>query len=230
MNASPGDAPPAEAPLVTRAHDGRRLAVAAANGAARALGLRPGMPLAHAQAIVPRLEVAEADPAGDAAALGALAAWAIRYAPFTAPDPPDGVWIDVTGCAHLHGGEAAMLADILRRLGQGGIAARAAVADTPGAAWALARYGGAPTAIVPPGGGWRRRSRPCRWRRCGCRMRSWRGCAGLAWTASAGWPPRRAGHWSGASGRQWSGAWIGRSAMRRSRSRPCHRRRRWRPP
>ena len=73
-----GGALPVEAPVVTRARDGRRLVVAAANRAALALGLRPGMPLAHAQAMVPRLEVAEADPAGDAAALADLAAWCLR--------------------------------------------------------------------------------------------------------------------------------------------------------
>jgi protein ImuB len=143
---------PVEAPLVTRAHDGRRLAVAAANRTALALGLRPGMPLAHAQAMVPGLEVAPADPAADAAALGDLAAWCLRYAPLTALDPPDGIWIDTTGCAHLHSGEAALLGDLVARLGRAGIAARAALADTPGAAWAMARHAEAPLTMVPPGG------------------------------------------------------------------------------
>ncbi len=99
------------------------------------------MPLAHAQALVPGLCIAKADPAGDAAALSKLAAWCLRYAPLTAPDPPDGVWIDATGCAHLFGGEAAMLADMTARLARVGIGARAAIADTPGAAHAMARYG-----------------------------------------------------------------------------------------
>ncbi|MDT8315425.1 DNA polymerase Y family protein [Roseomonas mucosa] len=142
---------PVEAPVVTRARDGRRLVVAAANRAALALGLRPGMPLAGAQAMVPGLEVAEADPAGDAAALADLAAWCLRYSPLTAPDPPDGIWIDATGCAHLHGGEAALLDDLLRRLGRAGVAARAAIADTPGAAWAVARHAAAPATVVAPG-------------------------------------------------------------------------------
>jgi protein ImuB len=137
--------------LVTHAHDGRRLAVAAANQAALALGLRPGMPLAHAQAMVPGLEVAEADPAGDAAALTDLAAWCLRYTPLTAPEPPDGIWIDATGSAHLHGGEAAMLADLVGRLGRSDIIGRAAIADTPGAAWAVARHARQPTTVVAPG-------------------------------------------------------------------------------
>ncbi|EYD73405.1 DNA polymerase-like protein [Rubellimicrobium mesophilum DSM 19309] len=65
-----------------------------------------------------------------------------------AADPPDGLVLDVTGAAHLHGGEAGLLDDLLRRLGGAGIAARAAVAPTWGAAHALARWGGSATAIV----------------------------------------------------------------------------------
>ncbi|MBV8703184.1 MAG: DNA polymerase Y family protein, partial [Acetobacteraceae bacterium] len=87
-------------------------------------------------------------PLGDVT-LDELAAWCLRYAPLTAADPPDGVWIDVTGCAHLFGGEAAMLADLTARLARAGIDARAAVADTPGAAHAMARYG--EHQILPPG-------------------------------------------------------------------------------
>ncbi|SDB20436.1 Y-family DNA polymerase [Belnapia rosea] len=143
---------PVEAPLVTRAHDGRRLAVAAANRAAQVLGLRPGMPLAHAQAMVPGLEVAAADPEGDADALADLAAWCLRYSPLTAPDAPGGLWIDATGCAHLHGGEEAMLEDLVGRLGRSGVAARAAIADTPGAAWAMVRHARKLVSIVPPAG------------------------------------------------------------------------------
>jgi protein ImuB len=144
-------APPVETPLVTaRAERGQRW-IAAADAAAAKLGLYPGMKLAQAQAMVPGLMVVPADPAGDDAALARLAAWCLRYAPFTAPDPPDGVWIDVTGAAHLHGGEAALRDDLLGRLHDRKIAARAAIADTPGAASALARYGGNETCVLPPG-------------------------------------------------------------------------------
>src|SRR5271166_3328016 len=140
------DGPP-DSPLVTAAHDGRRRIVAAADRAAAARGLRAGMKLAQAQAMVPGLTVIEAD----AAALAAVAGWCLRYAPLTAPDPPDGVWIDATGCAHLFGGEAAMLGDLVGHLTRAGLAARAAIADTPGAAWAVARHAGTETAVVPPG-------------------------------------------------------------------------------
>ncbi len=141
-----------DSPLVTATHDGRRCVIASADRAARTLGLRPGLPLAHAQAMLPDLAVVEADPDGDAAALARLAAWCLRYAPLTSADPPDGVWIDVTGCAHLHGGEQALLEDVVARLEDKGVAARAAIADTPGAAHAVARYGGIAVSVVPLSG------------------------------------------------------------------------------
>ena len=78
-----------------------------------------------------------------------LAEWALRYAPLAAPDPPDGLWIDVTGGTHLHGGETRLLRDLLARLGEQGIAASAAVADTPAVAHAVARFGAG--GVVPPG-------------------------------------------------------------------------------
>jgi protein ImuB len=131
--------------------------IGAADAAAQALGLRRGLPLAQAQAMRPGLTVIDADPAGDAADLRDLAGWCQRYAPLTAADPPDGIRIDSTGADHLQGGEAAMLADLLDRLARSGFAGRAAVADTPGAAWALARHGlvqqgNRPLIVVPPGG------------------------------------------------------------------------------
>jgi protein ImuB len=131
---------PAETPLVTAWHDGRRRIVAAADAQALALGLRAGLPLAQAQARVAGLAIVAADPAGDAAALADLAAWCLRYTPLAAPAPPDGVLLDITGCAHLFGGAAALRADLLGRLERAGFSARAAAAATPGAAQALARH------------------------------------------------------------------------------------------
>jgi len=145
------DVPPPNKPLVTAMQADRRQMVAAADHAARSLGLFPGMPLAQAQAMVPGLAVVAADPQGDARALDDLAAWGLHYAPLTAPDPPDGIWIDVTGTTHLFGGEANLLADIVARLAAHGAAVRAAIADTPGAAWAVARHAAMPVSVVPPG-------------------------------------------------------------------------------
>lgn len=139
-------------PLVTAAHDGRRQVLAAADRTARSLGLFPGMAVAQAQAMVPGLVVAAADPEGDARALDDLAAWCLRYAPLTAPDRPDGIWIEAAGVAHLFGGETALLGDLVARLARGGITAKAAIAGTPGAACAVARYAERPIAVVAPSG------------------------------------------------------------------------------
>ncbi|WP_238190020.1 Y-family DNA polymerase [Methylobacterium frigidaeris] len=142
--------PSPDEPLVAAAQEGPRRVLSAVDRAARGLGLRPGLAVAQAQAMVPGLTVIAADPEGDAAALARLAAWCLAYAPLVAPDPPDGIWIDSAGAAHLHGGEAALLGHLRRRLGRAGIRVRAAVADTPGAAWAATRCLG-PEIVLPPG-------------------------------------------------------------------------------
>ncbi len=128
-----------------------RRVVAALDRAAHKAGLVRGMPLARAQAMVPGLCVMQADPHGDAEALERLAVWALRYSPVAAADHPDGLVLDTGGADHLHGGEAAMLADMVARLGARGISARAAVADTLGAAHAAARFLPASPVVVPQG-------------------------------------------------------------------------------
>ena len=110
-------APPLETPLVIAGRDGRRRAVAAADRAAQALGVRPGLALAQAQARVPDLHIEPADPAADATALARLVLWALRrYSPVVAIDLPGGLLIDATGVAHLFGGEAALLGELRARL------------------------------------------------------------------------------------------------------------------
>ena len=132
-------------------HDGRRRVLAGVDPAAAALGLRVGQVLTQAQALVPDLAIHPADPDADGAGLRRLAGWCLRYAPLAATDPSDGLWLDVTGCAHLLGGEDALLRDLVCRLAAQGLAARAALADTPGAAHAVARFGTAVAAVVPSG-------------------------------------------------------------------------------
>jgi protein ImuB len=136
--------------VAARDERGRRL-VAAASAAAQEAGIRPGLPLADARAFLPGLAVFESDPAGDAAALARLAEWCGRWSPVVAPDGSDGVRIDITGCAHLHGGEAALLRGLVARIDSLGFAARAAVGDTLGVAWAVARFAGEKVRIVQPG-------------------------------------------------------------------------------
>ena len=145
-----GDAaPPPERPLVIAGRDGRRRAVVAADHAAQALGVRPGLALAQAQARVPDLHIEPADPAADAAALARLALWALRrYSPVVAIDLPDGLLIDATGVAHLFGGEAALLDELRARLTAARLGSRVALAGTVGAAHALARFGPRPAMIA----------------------------------------------------------------------------------
>lgn len=110
------------------------------------------MPLADARALLPGLASAPAEPAADARALAALAAWCEQYTPWVSLDGADGLWLDITGCAHLFGGEAELLEDLDRRLARFGCRARLGLADTPGAAWALARFAPDRTACcLPPG-------------------------------------------------------------------------------
>jgi protein ImuB len=99
------------------------------------------MTVARAQALVPNLHVVEADPGADRADLDRLAAWALRYSPIVVPDPPDGLLIEVTGSSHLFGGENALLNELVGKLHASATNARAAMADTIGAAHALARFG-----------------------------------------------------------------------------------------
>ncbi len=110
------------------------------------------MPVTKAQALVPGLVVLDADPGADAEGLDRLALWALqRISPVVAPDPPDGLVIDTTGADHLHGGEAAMLTSIVQRFAASGVEARAAIADTWGAAHAGARFLRRYTSVIAPG-------------------------------------------------------------------------------
>ena len=124
-------------------------AVAALTDAAHAGGLRVGMRLTDARAIDPALAVVAADPAGDAALVARLARWTSRWSPLVEIDGADGLRLDASGVAHLFGGEAGLLGDIEARFAGIGLTARAAIAPTAGAAWALARYAARPS---PPCG------------------------------------------------------------------------------
>ncbi len=99
------------------------------------------MALADARAILPDLHCFTADAAAEAATLAAITDWCRRFTPLAALDAPDGVMLDITGAAHLFGGEAKLLAEAETRLAAQGFTARAGLGPTPEAAWALARFG-----------------------------------------------------------------------------------------
>ena len=141
-----------QAPLALTGKVGRREEIVAACSAAATLGIRVGMAATHARALVSDVDFRPHEPDADARLLDRLALLAVRrWSPIAAATPPDGLWIDLTGCDHLHGGEERFcrrLRDFCRRAG---FTARVAVAGTAGAAHALARFAPTDVTIVLPG-------------------------------------------------------------------------------
>lgn len=111
------------------------------NQTAQNRGIEVGARVVDVQAIHPDLHVEDADLGGDQALMSRLVHWARRWCPWTAQDGPDGLVLDVTGSAHLFGGEAALLRDICQRFALQGLTARVAMAPTRMAARALAQHG-----------------------------------------------------------------------------------------
>lgn len=109
------------------------------------------MTLGQAQAMAPRLRVWPDEPSRDRRFLARLADWALRFSPIVEPVEPDVLLVDVTGCERLFGGEDRIAAQAVDGLSRQGVRARAAVADTVGAAWALATSGDEPASVAPPG-------------------------------------------------------------------------------
>ena len=152
-SSAPPENAPSKAPLAIVAKIKSALRVVAIDEIAERRGIRLGATLADARGAVPDLVVAEADDAADHALLEKLADWCDRYTPLVALDFPHGLFLDISGCAHLfsrHGddGEKTLLADLLHRLAGQGFEVRGAIASTAGAAWALSHYG-AGGAILP---------------------------------------------------------------------------------
>ncbi len=146
------NAPPPDTPIVMVGRVGRRRAIAHMNLAAAQTGLRLGQAIAYATALVPGLVLHDLDAQADQAALHRLALWAQRlYSPTVAADPPDGLVIDATGCAHLFGGEEKMLIDLRERLAKVGLSSQIAIADSLGGAHALARFSRRAIYVVPSG-------------------------------------------------------------------------------
>jgi protein ImuB len=145
-------APSRDVPLTLKGSDGRRRVLTAADDLALHLGVYVGMPVAKAESLFADLMIMDADPAADALALEKLAIWALRlYSPVVAADPPDGLVLDIQGAAHLFGGEAGLIEDARRRLADLNISVVATLADTWGAAHALARFSRQTDQIIAPG-------------------------------------------------------------------------------
>lgn len=138
-----------ETPLVLVERERGTIRIAALDAIALTLGLVPGMTLADARARVPDLATLPHDPVADASLLDWLAAGADRYTPIVAVRQPSGLVLDITGCTHIYGGEAALVEDVHRRLVRLGLTASLAVAATADAALALAEHGLADVEALP---------------------------------------------------------------------------------
>ena len=142
--------------VIVRTEYGRRTIVATCPISEK-LGIVVGWSLSDALALHSKLLVAEIDLLTDKTELATLANWCGRYTPFVAFDESRkeigerGLWLDITGCAHLFGGEEKLLDNIIDRLCHIGLTVRGVIADTPGAAWALAHFGGLSSQIIKPG-------------------------------------------------------------------------------
>jgi protein ImuB len=134
-------APPDARPVAVYEKVKNAFALTGLDRLASGSGLHVGMALADARAIRPDLYAVEANPGADAALLDEIAQWCGRFTPIVVKDPPHGLFLDITGCAHLFGGEKALLREAERRIAAEGFAVRAAIAPAPGAAFALSRTG-----------------------------------------------------------------------------------------
>jgi protein ImuB len=120
---------------------------------AEGAGVRAGMPAAEASAVDRSLQLREQNPEADVLALGRLAKWLERFTPIVAIEDapaPQALLLDITGCAPCFHGEDQLLQRAVTELAQQGWTARVAIADTVGAAWALAHYGRTPC-LIPTG-------------------------------------------------------------------------------
>ncbi|MDH6693123.1 protein ImuB [Bradyrhizobium japonicum] len=126
-------------PSVVVAKDHNAILLHAIDEAAVRAGLSIGLPLANARAICPELTVYDADPAADLKTLNDIADWCDRFTPLVALDLPYGLFLDITGCAHLFGGERALLQTVTGALSRRGFAVSAAIAGTSIAARTLTR-------------------------------------------------------------------------------------------
>jgi protein ImuB len=140
-------------PFVFAAADHGRMMITAVSPLAAESGVEPGMRAADAKAICRGLEVLDDKPGRPRNLLRGLGEWCVRYSPIVAIDEfgVDGLLLDISGCAHLWGGEREYLKEIVSRLKSKGYTVRVAIADTPGAAWAVSHYGKV-TPLIPVGG------------------------------------------------------------------------------
>ncbi|MEM8728625.1 MAG: DUF6504 family protein [Pseudomonadota bacterium] len=140
-----------DGPLAVVEERGNMQVVSSVNAVACAAGIRRGQPVRDAHAMCAGLLTRTRNAPAEAAFLTALRRWAGKFSPWVAEEAPDGLVIDLSGCAHLFGGEEALMAVVESDCAAMGLSVRLGLADTLGAAWALARYAGAAPSAVRSG-------------------------------------------------------------------------------
>lgn len=129
-------------PLAVVAEQSNMQMVTSVNMAAQVAGVRVGQPVRDAHAMCANLMTRTRNIQAEASFLTALRRWAGKFSPWIAEEPPDGLVLDLTGCPHLFGGEESLLSLIETDCAGMGLSVQAGIADTLGAAWALARFAG----------------------------------------------------------------------------------------
>ena len=137
--AKSADCPP-DSPVVLTVEGAHGLIIHAVTQAAAERGARVGARLTDARALDPALVAVPADPAGDGAMLRRFAKWSGRWSPLVDVDGADGLRLDVSGVAHLFGGERGLVRDVRTCFARTGVTAQVAIAPTAAAAWALAHH------------------------------------------------------------------------------------------
>ncbi len=140
---------PGEAPFIIVDKTKNAMRIVAMEADDRLAGLSLDQSLGDARTIVPNLDCIQHNAYAVHELLVNLARWCERYTPLVAVSGEDGLFLDITGCTHLFGGETQLLTDLETRLSAQGFSVRSAIADTAGAAWAIARYD--KTRIAKPG-------------------------------------------------------------------------------
>ncbi len=114
--------------------------LAAVNREAERFGVRARQSIAEASALVSQIVVIKVKRVTVERALGGLAEVALGYGATVALSSPDTVWVDITGSAHLFGGEEALAQDLAERVRELGHRVKIAVSAGPELARAFARW------------------------------------------------------------------------------------------
>ncbi|MDB2608102.1 DNA polymerase Y family protein [Planktomarina temperata] len=177
-----------ELPFAVVQDRGQMQVISSLSQMAEERGLRLDQPLRDAMAMCPDLITRLRNPQSEARFLNSLRRWASKFSPWVAEEPPHSLVIDLTGCAHLFGGEEGVIEQVEQDCLDLGLSVHIGMADTKGAAWALARYAGQPLGVSRTGDAidqeapatWSRAVKRRNWERGGAapQLRSNRGASG----------------------------------------------------